>query len=133
MSKSLVPPATIAFIGLGMMGKPMATRLIGAGYTLRIFDLSQQAMSEFVGANPGAIATASAKACAQGADALITMLPDGKIVRRALLDGADAAAEGLSKEAVFVDMSSSAPVGTVELSKELASRGGLYAELMASA
>jgi 3-hydroxyisobutyrate dehydrogenase len=123
MSKSLAPPATIAFIGLGMMGKPMAARLLGAGYTLRIFDLSQQAMSEFVGANPGAIATASAKACAQGADALITMLPDGKIVRRALLDGADAAAEGLSKDAVFVDMSSSAPVGTVELSKELAARG----------
>jgi 3-hydroxyisobutyrate dehydrogenase len=123
MSKSLTPPATIAFIGLGMMGKPMAARLLGAGYTLRVFDLSQQAMSDFVGANPGAIATASAKACAQGADALITMLPDGKIVRRALLEGADPAADGLSKEAILVDMSSSAPVGTVELGKTLAARG----------
>lgn len=123
MSKNLTPPATVAFIGLGMMGKPMATRLIGAGYMLRVFDLSQQAMSDFVGANPGAIATASAKACAQGADALVTMLTDGKIVRRALLEGADPAADGLSKEAILVDMSSSAPVGTVELGKALAERG----------
>jgi 3-hydroxyisobutyrate dehydrogenase len=58
MSKTLAPPATIAFIGLGMMGKPMAARLIGAGYALRVFDLSQQAVSEFVGAHPGAVATA---------------------------------------------------------------------------
>ena len=36
----LAPPATIAFIGLGMMGRPMAARLAGAGFTLRVFDLS---------------------------------------------------------------------------------------------
>ena len=79
---ALTPPATIAFIGLGMMGRPMATRLAGAGFTLRVFDVSQKAVSDFVGAHPTALATASAKAAAQGADALITMLPDGKACGR---------------------------------------------------
>ena len=79
----LAPPATIAFIGLGMMGRPMAARLAEAGFKLRLFDISQKAVSDFVGAHPSALATASPKAAAQGADALITMLPDGKIVRQA--------------------------------------------------
>ncbi len=42
----LVPPATIAFLGLGMMGRPMAARLAGAGYKLRVFDVSQKAVSD---------------------------------------------------------------------------------------
>ena len=58
----LAPPATIAFIGLGMMGRPMATRLVAAGFKLRVFDVSQKAVSDFVGAHPSALATASAKA-----------------------------------------------------------------------
>ena len=48
---SLAPPATIAFIGLGMMGRPMASRLAEAGYKLRLFDISQKAVSDFVGAH----------------------------------------------------------------------------------
>ena len=48
----LSPPATIAFIGLGMMGRPMASRLAGAGFKLRVFDVSQKAVSDFVGAIP---------------------------------------------------------------------------------
>jgi 3-hydroxyisobutyrate dehydrogenase len=119
----LTPPATIAFLGLGMMGKPMATKLAGAGFKLRVFDLSQKAVSDFVGANPSAVATASAKAAAQGADALITMLPDGKIVRQAVLDGRDAAIEGLVAGTVVMDMSSSNPVDTQKLARDLAARG----------
>jgi len=57
---AITPPATIAFIGLGMMGRPMASRLAGAGFKLRVFDLSQKAVSDFVGAHPTALATASA-------------------------------------------------------------------------
>ncbi|MBL8674178.1 MAG: NAD(P)-dependent oxidoreductase [Rhodospirillales bacterium] len=123
MTRSLEPPATIAFIGLGMMGKPMASRLAAAGFKLRVYDLSQQAMSEFVGAHPGVLATASPKAAAQGADAIVTMLPDGKIVRRAALDGPDPIADGMGAGALLVDMSSSAPMGTAELGKALAARG----------
>ncbi len=119
----LVPPATIAFLGLGMMGRPMAARLAGAGFKLRVFDVSQKAVSDFVGAHPGALATASAKAAAEGADALITMLPDGKIVRQALIEGRDAAVEGLQAGALVMDMSSSNPVDTQKLARDLASRG----------
>src|SRR6266498_9567 len=75
---TLSPPATIAFIGLGMMGRPMAARLAKAGFKLRLYDLSQKAVSDFIGAHPSALATASPKAAAQGADAVITMLPGGK-------------------------------------------------------
>ena len=119
----LAPPATIAFLGLGMMGRPMAARLAEAGFKLRVFDVSQKAVSDFVGAHPSALATASAKAAAQGADALITMLPDGKIVRQALLEGRDAAREGLQAGALVLDMSSSNPVDTQKLARDLAASG----------
>ena len=119
----LAPPATIAFIGLGMMGRPMATRLAEAGFKLRVFDVSQKAVSDFVGAHPSALATASAKAAARGAAALITMLPDGKIVRQAVLEGRDAAVEGLEPGALVLDMSSSNPVDTQKLARDLAAKG----------
>jgi 3-hydroxyisobutyrate dehydrogenase len=93
---TLNPPATIAFIGLGMMGRPMAARLAEAGFKLRLYDLSQKAVSDFIGAHPSALATASPKAAAQGADAVVTMLPDGKVVRQALIEGRDAAREGMA-------------------------------------
>src|SRR3954464_2988464 len=120
---AITPPATIAFIGLGMMGRPMASRLATAGFTLRVFDLSQKAVSDFVGAHPSALATASAKAAAHGADALITMLPDGKAVRAAVLEGRDAAVEGMGSGTLVMDMSSSNPVDTQKLARDLAGRG----------
>lgn len=120
---ALAPPATIAFLGLGMMGRPMAARLAGAGFTLRVFDISQKAVADFVGAYPSAVATASAKVAAEGADALITMLPDGKIVRQALIEGRDAAREGLGAGALVLDMSSSNPVDTQRLARDLAASG----------
>lgn len=120
---ALAPPATIAFLGLGMMGRPMARRLVEAGFKLRVFDVSQKAVSDFVGAHPSALATASAKAAAEGADALITMLPDGKVVRQAVLEGRDAAVEGLQAGALVLDMSSSNPVDTQKLARDLAGRG----------
>ena len=119
----LAPPATIAFIGLGMMGRPMAARLAEAGYKLRLYDLSQKAVSDFVGAHPSALATPSPKAAAQGADALITMLPDGKVVRQAVIDGRDAARDGLAAGALVLDMSSSNPVDTQTLARDLAAIG----------
>ena len=120
---SLVPPATIAFLGLGKMGRPMAARLAEAGFKLRLFDVSQKAVSDFIGAHPSALATASPKAAAQGADALITMLPDGKVVRQALIEGRDPAREGLAAGALVLDMSSSNPVDTQKLARDLAASG----------
>ena len=123
LAASLAPPATIAFIGLGMMGRPMAARLAEAGFKLRLYDLSQKAVSDFIGAHPSALATASPKAAAQGADAVITMLPDGKIVRQALIEGRDPAREGMAAGAIAIDMSSSNPVDTQKLARDLAALG----------
>lgn len=123
MAAPISPPATIAFIGLGAMGRPMAARLAAAGFRLRVHDLSQQAVSDFVGAHPQAVATASARAAAEGADALICMLPDGKAVRRAVLEGDLAAAGGLAAGVPVIDMSSSSPVDTVALGEALSARG----------
>src|SRR5260370_39697353 len=113
----LFPPAAIAFLGLGMMGRRMAARLVEAGFRLRLFDVSQKAVSDFIGAHPSAVATASPKAAAQGADALITMLPDGKVVRQALIEGRDAARDGLAAGPPVGDTSSSNPVGTQKLAR----------------
>src|SRR3981189_349390 len=120
---ALIPPATIGFIGLGKMGRPMAARLIEAGFKLRVFDVSQKAVSDFVGACPAAVATASPRAASEGVDALITMLPDGKIVRQALIEGQDAARKSLLAGVLVLDMSSSNPVDTQKLARDLASAG----------
>ena len=71
--------AAIGFVGLGNMGGPMAANLIKAGHKLRVFDLSQPAIAKL--AEAGAAGTASANDAAQGADAVITMLPAGQHVR----------------------------------------------------
>jgi 3-hydroxyisobutyrate dehydrogenase len=87
---------TIAFIGLGVMGQLMAANLEAAGFTVQSFDLNRRGNRE------------SARAAAEGADALITMLPDGDAVREAVLE----ALPSLKPGAVVVDMSSSDPAGT---------------------
>lgn len=110
----------IALLGLGKMGVPMAARLIRAGFQVVGFDPFETAR-EAHAANGGAVA-ASATEAADGASVLITMLPDGKAVRAALLGG-EGIAERLAEGAIVIDMSSSAPIGTRELAEELKARG----------
>jgi 3-hydroxyisobutyrate dehydrogenase len=114
------PPNAIAFIGLGMMGLPMATRLVRAGFTVRGSDLSRQALAAF--AHAGGDAAASPAEAAKGAGIVITMLPDGVIVRDVLL-GQGSVADVLEEGALVIDMSSSAPLGTRALEQELSEKG----------
>src|SRR5512137_1970227 len=107
----------IAFMGLGMMGLPMASRLVRAGFKVRGSDLSQAARQAFAEAG-GEVAQSPAQG-AQGADVVITMLPDGAIVRDVLL-GSGKVAEAMQPGAMVIDMSSSAPLGTRALAQELA-------------
>ena len=107
---------TIAFIGLGHMGRPMAARLAAAGYALRVYDKAARARLA------GAIVCGSPAEAASGAQVLVTMLPDGKAVRAALL-GRNGAAAALQRGCAVIDMSSSDPVATRKLGAELASRG----------
>jgi len=110
----------VAFIGLGMMGLPMACRLVAAGFEVRSSDLSTEARDAFTA--KGGKAFANAREAAGGASILITMLPDGKIVREALL-GDGGAAGVLAAGALVVDMSSSAPMQTRQLAGDLAEKG----------
>jgi 3-hydroxyisobutyrate dehydrogenase len=71
---------SIAFIGLGNMGGPMAKNLLAAGHTLRIFDLSEAALADV--ATAGGVVAASAQDACTGAEVVITMLPAGKHVRQ---------------------------------------------------
>jgi 3-hydroxyisobutyrate dehydrogenase len=99
----------IAFIGLGKMGFPMAQRLLSAGFPVVGFDLSPNAAKEFEALGGKVESTVSTAIL--GADCIITVLPNGKIVQDALFDEKkplDGALEG----ALLLEMSSSAPAQT---------------------
>jgi 3-hydroxyisobutyrate dehydrogenase len=110
----------IAFLGLGKMGLPMARRLHEAGAPVVGFDPVEPTRLAFAAAG-GAVAS-TAREAVSGADVLITMLPNGKGVRAALLRGEPLVVH-CAANAIVIDMSSSAPVGTRELADELAGRG----------
>ncbi|MEW9837897.1 NAD(P)-dependent oxidoreductase [Mesorhizobium marinum] len=110
----------VAFVGLGMMGLPMATRLLEAGFAVQGSDLSVDARNAF--AAKGGKAFSTAREAADGASIVITMLPDGKIVREALL-GSGGVAGVVARGGLVVDMSSSAPMQTRRLAGDLAAMG----------
>jgi len=114
----------IGFIGVGNMGAPMAGHLVKAGFDVTVFDARPEAMQAFVGQHGGKNA-ASLVETAHGADAVITMLPDDKVVRKVILgEGSEnCIAAGLAKGAVVVDMSTCNPTGTRSLAEALESRG----------
>lgn len=109
----------IGFIGLGIMGKPMAKKLLKAGYELSVYDLNQSAVDEVVAS--GAKALASAKDVAAASDVIITMLPNSPHVKQAVL-GEGGVAEGARPGSILVDMSSISPIVSREVSAELAKK-----------
>jgi 3-hydroxyisobutyrate dehydrogenase len=117
-------PPRLGFVGLGNMGRPMAERLVAAGYRLALADAAPERLSGFPAdrvARPGSLA-----ALAGESDIVITMLPDGKAVRAVVLgtsEGSDCVAAGLAPGSLVIDMSSSAPMGTRALGEALAARG----------
>ena len=111
----------IAFIGIGNMGAPMAGHLVKAGFDVTVYDARAETVELFVGRS-GAKGASSAAEAARGADAVITMLPNDKIVREVIAaDGG--AASVLSSGAVVIDMSTSDPTATRSLAETLADRG----------
>ena len=113
-------PDTIGFIGLGVMGKPMAKNLIKAGCSLVVHNRSRSAVDELVaaGAQPGA----SPADIARRSTIVITMVPDTPDVQR-VLTGADGVLSAVQRGAVVVDMSSISPTVTQQLAREVASHG----------
>jgi 3-hydroxyisobutyrate dehydrogenase-like beta-hydroxyacid dehydrogenase len=111
---------TVGFIGLGTMGGPMALNVLRKGYAVKGFDLSSDALQKLKEA--GGAAAGSPKEAAQGVDILITMLPDGPDVERAIL-GENGAIYGLQSGSTVVDMSTIDPAYTRRIGKVLAERG----------
>ena len=110
----------IGFIGLGIMGKPMARNLIKANYPLVVHDSNRGPVDEL--AAEGATAVASAKEVAEQSDVVITMLPDSPDVEMAVL-GQEGVAEGLSSGMLFVDMSTIAPATARNVYETLKAKG----------
>jgi len=109
--------AQLGFIGVGIMGKPMAGRLIAAGHQVHAYDIDPTPLKEL--AAQGATVCASGKEVAQRSDIVFIMVPDTPDVE-AVLFGPDGAAEGLRAGAVVVDMSSISPIATKSFAQRLA-------------
>jgi 2-hydroxy-3-oxopropionate reductase len=116
--------SNIGFIGLGIMGKPMAGHLIKGGHTLYLHSRSG-VPQELTAA--GGKACAGAKEVAQKADVIITMLPDTPDVEKVLF-GAGGVAEGLSRGKTVVDMSSISPIETKRFAKRINELGCDYVD-----
>lgn len=110
----------IGFIGLGIMGKPMAKNLLKAGHTLVVYDIVEAPVKELVAA--GATAGSSPKDVAARNELIITMLPNSPHVKKAVL-GEGGVIEGAKPGSVLVDMSSIAPLASREVAAELAKKG----------
>jgi 3-hydroxyisobutyrate dehydrogenase len=108
----------IGFVGLGIMGAPMAGHLLAAGYPLAAYDLSEDASRRFAEAHRDASVAPTLARLAAQADVLITMLPSGREVERVAL-----AADGLASGALLLDTSSSEPWLTRRTAQTLAARG----------
>ena len=112
----------VGFIGLGIMGKPMAKNLLKAGHQVCVNDFHKEAVEELVAA--GATAGANNAEVAKGVDVVITMVPNSPNVRAALL-GENGVAEGADKDTVVIDMSSIDPVESKKIAAELKARTGM--------
>jgi 2-hydroxy-3-oxopropionate reductase len=110
----------VGFVGLGIMGKPMARNLLRAGYPLVVHNRSRPAVDQLVA--EGAVDGGSARGVAEQSDVVITMLPDTPDVERVTF-GPDGLAEGFRPGAVLVDMSTISPVATRAMAARLQERG----------
>lgn len=110
----------VGFIGLGQMGHPMARNLIKGGHSLQVYDVSADAVLRLE--QEGAKGCENPADCARDVDVLITMLPNGDLVR-AVLFGPDGVLTTLAKGAWHVDMSTIHPFQTDALAKDLKGLG----------
>ena len=110
----------IGFIGLGIMGKPMAMNLLKAGYNLTVYDIRPEPVKEVVAA--GAAEGKSSKDVAERSEIVITMLPNSPEVKDVVL-GDNGVLDGAKPGAILIDMSSIAPLVSKEVGAKLAEKG----------
>ena len=112
----------VGFIGLGIMGRPMAGHLLKGGHALSVFDLGK-VPEELTGG--GAKVCASGKEVAANSDVVITMVPDTPHVEAALF-GKGGVAEGLTPGKIVADMSSISPIATKDFARRITALGCEY-------
>ncbi|MEA3454632.1 MAG: 2-hydroxy-3-oxopropionate reductase [Candidatus Caldatribacteriota bacterium] len=110
----------IGFIGIGIMGKPMAKNLIDAGYQMVAYNRGKEALEKIV--SYGAERASSSKEVASQCDIIITMLPNSPDVKKVVL-GKEGVIKGVHAGQVLIDMSSIAPLVSQEIAKELYEKG----------
>lgn len=110
----------LGFIGVGIMGKPMAKNLIDAGYKVIAYDINKEALDEIV--SYGAQKGASPRNVAEKSDIIITMLPNSPDVKKAVL-GENGIIEGVREGQILIDMSSIAPLVSRDVASELKEKG----------
>src|SRR5687767_11696543 len=111
---------TIGFIGLGIMGRPMAKNLLKAGYSLVVASRSRPPIDDVVAA--GAKAAANGREVAAQSDVVITMLPNSPEVELVAL-GKDGIIEGAKSGQIFIDMSTISPIVSKKVGAALAGKG----------
>ncbi len=111
---------TVGYIGLGLMGKPIARNILKAGYPLVVHNRSSQAVQELVA--EGAKAASSPKEVAQQVDIIFTNLPDSPDVEQVAL-GANGIIEGGKEGMIFVDNSTIKPASARTIAEKFAERG----------
>lgn len=110
----------IGFVGLGIMGKPMAKNLVKAGYKLIVNDFNKTSVEELK--ELGAEVCSTNKEIAEKSDVVITMLPNSPHVKEVAL-GEGGLIEGAHEGLVLIDMSSIAPLASREICEKLAEKG----------
>ena len=111
---------TLGFIGLGIMGKPMARNLLKAGYAVTVYNRSPGSMTELGSA--GADSAASSAEVAEKSEIVITMLPDSADSEQVIL-GQRGLLEGARQGSVIIDMSSIAPLVSQKIAAEALNKG----------
>jgi 2-hydroxy-3-oxopropionate reductase len=111
----------VGFIGLGIMGKPMATNLMEAGYELVLYNRTLEKAEELAEDGAAEVA-ANPREVAENSEIIVTMLPDSPDVRN-VVAGEDGVLEGIREGVLVVDMSTISPVVTEELAARVRERG----------
>src|SRR4051812_42031753 len=112
---------TLGFIGLGLMGRPMAKNLLKAGYPVVVHSRSQGPVDDLVAA--GATRAASPAAIAQQATRIVTMVPDSPDVEQ-VLDGPNGVFSAMQRGTIIIDCSSILPAVAKRLAARAVSLGG---------
>ena len=110
----------IGFIGLGIMGRPMARNLLKAGYDVTVFDINNEPVKDLI--TSGAKEGKSSRDVASQSEIIITMLPNSPEVKEVML-GENGVIHGVKSGSVLIDMSSIAPLISKEISQEFLKKG----------